>query len=32
MDRWQIFVDYVVAKIIRPLPPWHSPEPLNATG
>jgi hypothetical protein len=32
MDRWKTFVDYVVAKIIRPLPPWQSPEPLNATG
>jgi hypothetical protein len=32
IDRWQIFVDYVVAKIIRPLPPWQSSQPLNATG
>jgi hypothetical protein len=32
MGRWQIFVDCVVAKIARPLPPWQSPQPLNATG
>ncbi len=32
IDRWKTFVDYVVAKIIRPLPPWHSPHPLHATG
>lgn len=31
-DRWQVFVDYVVAKITRPLPPWQSPQPLHATG
>jgi hypothetical protein len=32
IDRWKVFLDYVVAKIIRPLPPWHSPQPLSATG
>jgi hypothetical protein len=32
VDRWKTFVDYVVSKIIRTLPPWHRPEPLNASG
>jgi hypothetical protein len=31
-SRWSIFVDYVVAKITRPLPPWLPPEPLALTG
>jgi len=29
---WKAFVDYVVAKITRPLPPWIPPEPLALTG
>jgi hypothetical protein len=32
IDRWRVFVDYVVAKIIRRLPLWQSPQPLNTTG
>ena len=24
-DRWKTFLDYVVAKITRPLPPWSAP-------
>jgi hypothetical protein len=32
IDRWKVFVNYVVAKITRPLPPWQSPQPLHATG
>jgi hypothetical protein len=27
-NRWKTFVDYVVAKITCPLPPWHPPERL----
>lgn len=25
-DCWKTFLDYVVAKITRPLPPWHRPD------
>jgi Transposase DDE domain len=32
IDRWKTFVDYVVAKIIRPLPPWQSPQLLTGVG
>ena len=32
IDRWKIFVDYVVAKILRPLMPWQPHQPLNASG
>jgi hypothetical protein len=33
IDRWQIFMDYVVAKIIRLLPPWQSSQqPFSAAG
>ncbi len=32
IDRWQTFVDYVVAKILRPLMPWQPHQPLNASG
>ena len=31
-DRWNKFVDYVVAKITRPLPPWHPPDRLALVG
>lgn len=31
-DRWRAFLNYVVAKITRPLPPWIAPEQLMATG
>ena len=31
-DRWKTFVDYVVAKITRPLPPWHPPDRLALVG
>jgi len=31
-NRWRTFVDYVVAKITRPLPPWLPPDPLALTG
>ena len=31
-DRWNTFVDYVVAKITRPLPPWHPPDRLALVG
>jgi hypothetical protein len=31
-DRWKTFLDYVVAKITRQLPPWLPPERLMATG
>ena len=27
-DRWKTFLDYVVAKITRPLLPWHPPDRL----
>jgi hypothetical protein len=27
-DRWKTFLDYVVAKITRPLPPWIPPDQL----
>ena len=26
-NRWKAFVDYMVAKITRPLPPWLPPDP-----
>ena len=29
-DRWKAFLDYVVAKITRPLPPWQPPDQLTA--
>lgn len=28
-DRWKTFLDYVVAKITRPLPPWLPPDSLE---
>jgi hypothetical protein len=31
-NRWKTFVDYVVAKITRPLPSWHSPDRLALGG
>ena len=31
-DRWKTFLDYVVAKITRPLPPWHRPDRLAMAG
>jgi hypothetical protein len=31
-DRWKAFLDYVVAKITRPLPPWSHPIQLMRTG
>jgi hypothetical protein len=31
-DRWKTFLDYVVAKITRPLPPWLPPDQLMAAG
>ena len=31
-NRWTAFLNYVVAKITRPLPPWIAPEQLRATG
>jgi hypothetical protein len=31
-DRWKTFLDYVVAKITRPLPPWLPPDRLMAAG
>ena len=31
-DRWRTFLDYVVAKITRPLPPWHPPERIALVG
>ncbi len=31
-DRWKTFLDYVVAKITRALPPWMPPEPLELAG
>ena len=30
-DRWKTFLDYVVAKITRPLPPWYRPGRLAMT-
>ena len=27
-DRWKTFLDYMVAKITRPLPPWSRPGQL----
>ena len=32
INRWTAFLNYVVAKITRPLPPWIAPEQLMATG
>jgi len=29
-DRWKTFIDFVVAKITRPLPPWESQNQLAA--
>jgi hypothetical protein len=31
-DRWKTFLDYVVAKITRPLPPWIPPDRLTPAG
>ncbi len=31
-DRWKTFLDYVVAKITRPLPPWIPPDQLAMKG
>lgn len=31
-DRWKTFLDYVVANITRPLPPWLPPERLALVG
>jgi Transposase DDE domain group 1 len=31
-DRWTAFLNYVVAKITRTLPPWFAPKQLMATG
>ena len=31
-DRWKTFLDYVVAKITCPLPPWHRPDRLAMVG
>ncbi len=31
-DRWKTFLDYVVAKITRPLPPWLPPDRLAMHG
>ena len=31
-DRWKTFLDYVVAKITRPLPPWLPSAQLTAAG
>lgn len=31
-DRWKAFLDYVVAKITRPLPPWLPPDRIMAAG
>lgn len=31
-DRWKVFLDYVVAKITRPLPPWPQPDRLTLAG
>ena len=32
IDRWKTFLDYVVAKITRPLLPWIAPESLAPSG
>ena len=31
-DRWKTFLDYVVAKITRPLPPWLPSDWLTVAG
>jgi len=31
-DRWKTFVDFVVSKITRPLPPWEPQNQLAASG
>lgn len=31
-DRWKTFLDYVVARITRPLPPWLPQNQLVAAG
>ena len=31
-DRWKAYLDYVVARITRPLTPWHPPNQLAMTG
>jgi len=30
-DRWKSFVDYVVAKITRTLPPWQTQNQISAS-
>ena len=32
VDRWKTLLDYVVAKITRPLPPWLPPDRLAMAG
>jgi hypothetical protein len=31
-DRWTTFLDYVVRRITRPLPPWYPPNQLAMKG
>jgi hypothetical protein len=31
-DRWKTFLDYVVQRITRPLPPWYPPSQIAMTG
>ena len=31
-NRWEVFLNYVVAKITRPLPPWLHPSRLAMDG
>ena len=31
-DRWKTLLDYVVAKITLPLPPWHRLDRLTMAG
>jgi hypothetical protein len=31
-DRWRTFLEYVVAKITRLLPPWHPPDRIALVG
>jgi hypothetical protein len=31
-NLWQCFVEYVIARITRPLPPWQAQQPLAASG
>lgn len=32
VDRWAVFLNYVVARITRPLPPWGSQNQLAVGG